>query len=220
MNENARNFLEFAIRVGALRFGNFTLKSGRVSPYFFNAGAFATGAALDELGRYYAAAILAWGGAFDIVFGPAYKGIPLACTTAIALARATDRDIPYAFNRKEAKDHGEGGTIVGTPLTGRVLIVDDVISAGTSVHESLRIIRAAGAQPAGVFIALDRQERGAGARPALREVEHDIGIPVSAVARLSDLITLLSERPEYHDRVGEMRRYLAQYGAADPGDAL
>jgi orotate phosphoribosyltransferase len=221
MNDNAKSFLEFAIRVGALRFGSFTLKSGRRSPYFFNAGQFSTGASLDELGRYYAAAILEWGGAFDVVFGPAYKGIPLACATAIALARATGRDIPWAFNRKEAKDHGEGGSTVGASLAGRVLILDDVISAGTSVNESLRLIRAAGAQPAGVFIALDRRERGAGTRTALREIEDDIGIPVRAVASLSDLIELLSERADHsdfepwRDRVHDIRQYLAEYGATD-----
>jgi len=164
MQTYQQEFLDFAIDVGVLRFGEFTLKSGRISPYFFNSGLFDTGASLARLGRYYAQAIINSGIEFEMIYGPAYKGIPLAASLAIALADKHDRDVPYCFNRKEAKDHGEGGLIVGAPLKGRVLIIDDVISAGTSVRESVDIIRAAGATPAGVIIALDRQERG-GARP-------------------------------------------------------
>ncbi|OGI39609.1 MAG: orotate phosphoribosyltransferase, partial [Candidatus Muproteobacteria bacterium RBG_16_64_10] len=162
MKDYQREFLDFAVECQALRFGEFTLKSGRVSPYFFNTGLFNTGAKLARLGRFYARAIRDSGVAFDMLFGPAYKGVPLACATAMALAESGDRDVPYAFNRKEAKKYGEGGVVVGHPLTGRVLIIDDVISAGTSVRESVEIILAAGAVPAGVAIAIDRQERGEG----------------------------------------------------------
>ncbi len=194
MQDYQREFLDFALDVGVLRFGEFTLKSGRISPYFFNAGLFNTGASLARLGRYYAQAIVDSGIEFDVLYGPAYKGIPLAAATAAALYDQHAIDIPYAFNRKEAKDHGEGGVIVGHPLQGRILIIDDVISAGTSVRESVEIIRAEQALPAGVVIALDRQERGQGERSAIQEVESDYGMPVSAIVRLEQLIEYLRER--------------------------
>src|SRR5687768_260702 len=182
------SFIDLCLDLGVLRFGEFKLKSGRTSPYFFNAGLFKSGRALLELGRHYAQAIQSAELQYDLLFGPAYKGIPLVTTTAIALADRHGRDVPWAFNRKEAKDHGEGGTIVGTPLAGRVLIVDDVITAGTAIRESVDIIRAAGATPVGVVIALDRQERGQSTRSAVQEVEQDLGLPVTSIIKLSDLI--------------------------------
>jgi orotate phosphoribosyltransferase len=194
MQDYQREFLDFALDVGVLRFGEFTLKSGRISPYFFNAGLFNTGASLARLGRYYAQAIVDSGIEFDVLYGPAYKGIPLAAAAAAALYDYHAIDIPYAFNRKEAKDHGEGGLIVGHPLQGRVLIIDDVISAGTSVRESVEIIQTEQAIPAGVVIALDRQERGQGERSAIQEVESDYGMPVSAIVCLQQLIEYLREK--------------------------
>jgi orotate phosphoribosyltransferase len=214
MQAYQREFLDFALRVGVLRFGEFTLKSGRLSPYFFNAGLFNTGAALARLGRYYARTVAESGIAFDVLYGPAYKGIPLAAVTCAALAEHHDTDVPYAFNRKEAKDHGEGGTIVGHPLYGRVLIIDDVISAGTSVRESVEIIRAQGAEPAGVVIALDRQERGQAERSAIQEVQATYGIPVAAIARLEHLIEYLADRPDAGDDLARIRAYRAEYGVA------
>jgi orotate phosphoribosyltransferase len=187
-------FFELALRKGNLSFGRFTLKSGRTSPYFFNAGGFDDGASLGELARCYADAIGQSGIHFDMLFGPAYKGIPLAAATAVALHAHHGRNVPFAFNRKEAKDHGEGGSIVGAPLSGGVLIIDDVISAGTSVRESIGIIRAAGAESAGVAIALDRQERGTGERSAAQEVRRDFGIPCIAIAGLDDLVSYLEDR--------------------------
>lgn len=195
MQEYQREFLRFALDLGVLRFGDFTLKSGRQSPYFFNAGLFNTGSALASLGGFYAAALQASGLACDLLYGPAYKGIPLAAATAIALAAQYGRDLPYAFNRKESKDHGEGGLIVGHPLRGGVLIIDDVITAGTSVRESIDIIQAQGAQPAGVLIALDRQERGQNERSAVQEVREQYGIPVVSIATLTDLVAFLEESP-------------------------
>ncbi len=195
MQEYQREFLRFALDLGVLRFGDFTLKSGRQSPYFFNAGLFNTGSALASLGGFYAAALQASGLACDLLYGPAYKGIPLAAATAIALAAQYGRDLPYAFNRKESKDHGEGGFIVGHPLRGGVLIIDDVITAGTSVRESIDIIQAQGAQPAGVLIALDRQERGQNERSAVQEVREQYGIPVVSIASLTDLVAFLEESP-------------------------
>jgi orotate phosphoribosyltransferase len=212
MQDYQREFLNFALDVGVLRFGEFTLKSGRVSPYFFNAGLFNSGASLARLGRYYAQAIVDSGIAFDVLYGPAYKGIPLAAVTAAALYDQHAIDIPYAFNRKEAKDHGEGGVIVGHALEGRVLIIDDVISAGTSVRESVDIIQSLQAIPAGVVIALDRQERGQGERSAIQEVESDNGMPVSAIVRLEQLIEYLQESDDSGESLKRIQSYRDQYG--------
>ena len=206
-----RQFVEFAIRTGVLRFGEFRTKAGRLSPYFFNAGLFNDGASLGELSRYYAQAALASGIAFDLIFGPAYKGITLAAATAMALAQL-GHNVPFSYNRKEAKDHGEGGNIVGAPLEGRVLIIDDVISAGTSVRESEALIRAAGAVPAGVLIALDRQERGQGERSATQEVSQTYGIPVTAIATLEDVVATLRGRADLRDRIPAIEEYRRQYG--------
>jgi orotate phosphoribosyltransferase len=207
-----REFLELALRKNALRFGDFTLKSGRISPYFFNAGLFDSGAALDTLGRAYAQTASDSGIAFDMLFGPAYKGIALATAAAVALAREHARDVPVAFNRKEAKDHGEGGVLIGAPLQGRVLIVDDVISAGTAIRESLALIRAHGAAPAGVLIALDRQERGQGTRSAAQEIAAEFGTPVVAIARLDELLALADERAELAPHRERLLAYRAAYG--------
>ena len=212
MHDYQREFLDFAIDIGVLRFGEFTLKSGRISPYFFNSGLFNTGASLARLGRYYAQAVMASNIKFDMIYGPAYKGIPLASTLAIALADHHDLNLPYCFNRKEAKDHGEGGTIVGAPLAGRVLIIDDVISAGTSVRESVDIIQAAGATPAGVVIALDRQERGKGETSAIQEVERDYGLTVASIVGLNDLIEYLAGQTGQDTALGAIRTYRQEYG--------
>ena len=216
MQDYQREFLRFALDQGVLRFGDFTLKSGRHSPYFFNAGLFNTGAALARLGRFYAAALLASDLACDVLYGPAYKGIPLAAATAIALADEYGRDVPYAFNRKESKDHGEGGLIVGHPLRGDVLIIDDVITAGTSVRESIDIIQAQGARPAGVLIALDRQERGQDERSAVQEVRERFGIPVVSIATLADLVAFLEASPAGTaippETLGAVRDYRSRYG--------
>jgi orotate phosphoribosyltransferase len=205
-------FLAFCLERGVLRFGEFTLKSGRVSPYFFNAGLFSTGSDLARLGTFYARAISDSGLAFDMLFGPAYKGIPLAAATAIALAEHHGRDLPWCFNRKEAKDHGEGGNLVGASLSGRVLIVDDVITAGTAIRESVDIIRAAGAQPVGVAIALNRQERGRGERSAIQEVEAEFGLSVVNIASLDDLIAFMRERGGLEKHLKAVEAYRAQYG--------
>lgn len=212
MKDYQREFLDFALATGVLRFGEFTLKSGRISPYFFNAGLFNTGASLARLGRFYAQAIIDSGLEFDLLFGPAYKGIPLAAVTAAALYDQHGRDLPYAFNRKEAKGHGEGGSIVGHELTGRIAIIDDVITAGTAIRETVDIIRSQNALPAGVVIALDRQERGTGERSAIQEVEEDYGMPVTAIARLQDMIAYLEGRPEMASPLEQIRKYRAQYG--------
>lgn len=212
MQAYQQEFLDFAIDVGVLRFGEFTLKSGRISPYFFNSGLFDTGASLASLGRYYAQAVSNSELEFDMIYGPAYKGIPLAASLAIALADHHDRDMPYCFNRKEAKDHGEGGTIVGAPLAGRVLIIDDVISAGTSVRESVEIIKAAGATPAGVVIALDRQERGQGDTSAIQEVERDYGLTVASIVGLKDLVDYLGEKQGQDQALAAIRKYRQEYG--------
>lgn len=205
-------FLAFAVERDVLRFGEFTLKSGRKSPYFFNAGLFNTGHALAKLGRWYAQAVIDSGLEFDMIFGPAYKGIPLATLTAAALAEQHDRDLPYCFNRKEAKDHGEGGNLVGAPLAGRVLIVDDVITAGTAIRESVDIIRAHGASVAGVLIALDRQERGSGELSAVQQVERDFGLRVASIAQLSDLIRFLEKDASRNEALARLRDYRAEHG--------
>ena len=207
----SRDFIALACRKGVLRFGAFVTKAGRNSPYFFNAGLFDDGASFRELCGYYARTIRASGVGFDMLFGPAYKGIPLVVGTAIRLAE-DGLDLPFAFNRKEAKDHGEGGTLIGAPLKGRVLILDDVISAGTSVRESVELIRAAGAAPAGVVIALDRMERGKGSLSAVQEVKESFGIPVIAVATLEDLIGYLANSPDLAANLEAVKAYREQYG--------
>lgn len=214
MTSNYRqDFIEFALAQQVLCFGEFKTKAGRLSPYFFNAGLFNDGDSLRRLGQFYAKAILASGVAFDMLFGPAYKGITLVAATAIALAE-TGRRVPLCFNRKEAKDHGEGGTTVGAPLAGRVLIVDDVISAGTSVRESVEIIRAAGAQPCAVAIALDRMERGSGELSAAQEVRARFGIPVVSIATLDDLLDFLKRGAEHAAVLDAMNRYRERYGVS------
>lgn len=205
------DFLDLALEYQALRFGRFTLKSGRESPYFFNAGAFCDGHSLDRLADCYAAALVASELEFDLLFGPAYKGIPLAAAVAMALARRHQRNLPFAYNRKEAKDHGEGGLTVGAPLAGRVLIVDDVISAGTSITESIELIRAAGADPVAAIIALDRQERGPDQRSAVQAVR-DRGLAVVSVARLDDLIAWLAQRGDAQAHLDPLQNYRARYG--------
>ena len=212
MHDYQRRFLDLAVARNALRFGEFTLKSGRVSPYFFNAGMFNSGAALAAVGRAYADAAVASGVAFDLVFGPAYKGIALAALTAAALADEHARDVAFAYNRKEAKTHGEGGAVVGAALTGRILIVDDVITAGTAIRESLDLIRAHGAIPAGVLIALDREERGNGVRSAAQEVAVDEGIPVLAITRLTELLAYARETAELAAFQPALLAYRVRYG--------
>ena len=208
-----RDFVDFAIRTGVLRFGEFRTKAGRLSPYFFNAGLFSDGASLGALGGYYARAALASGIAFDVLFGPAYKGITLAAATAIGLA-ALGRNVPFCYNRKEAKDHGEGGLIVGAPLKGRALIVDDVITEGAAKREAIGMIRAAGAVPAGILIALDRQERGQGELSATQEVSREYGLPVTAIATLADILATLGSRPGERANVDRIEEYRRQYGVA------
>lgn len=212
MQAYKKEFIELALELGVLRFGEFTLKSGRVSPYFFNAGLFNTGYAVARLGRYYAAAIAETGVKFDMLFGPAYKGIPLVALSAAALAEHQDIDVPFAFNRKEAKAHGEGGSIIGAPLKGRVLIVDDVITAGTAVREAYQIISSAGAEVAGLAISLDRQERGQGTLSAVQELKQSLGIPVISIIRLNDLIEVLEESSEHEEYLDAVIAYRRQYG--------
>ncbi len=219
MHAYKRSFIDFALERRALRFGSFTLKSGRQSPYFFNTGVFDSGTALARLGEYYAAALVESGLAFDMLFGPAYKGIPLGAAVAIALARDHGRDVPFAYNRKEAKDHGEGGMTLGAPLAGRVVIIDDVISAGTSVNESVGIIRGAGATPVGVLISLDRQERGQGALSAAQEVEQKHGMPVLSIVCLADVRRYLADRGDAAQDLAAIDDYLGRYGAAPGGAA-
>jgi orotate phosphoribosyltransferase len=210
-----RDFIELCVQLGVLRFGSFTLKSGRESPYFFNAGLFNTGAAIGAVGRAYAAALADSAVEFDMLFGPAYKGIPLVTVTAAALAEHGGRNLPFAFNRKEAKDHGEGGSIVGSPLSGGILIIDDVITAGTAIRESIDIIRAAGARPAGVLLALDRQERAPQSRmSAVQEVREQFGIPVISVVNLADLMHHISAQGRSDDLL-RMQSYRERYGLED-----
>ncbi len=211
MQDYKREFIEFAIRKQVLLFGEFKTKAGRMSPYFFNAGLFNDGESLKRLGEFYAKAILDSGLAFDGLFGPAYKGIPLAATIAVALA-AMGRNVPFTYNRKEAKDHGEGGTLVGAPLVGRILIVDDVISAGTSVRESVALIGAAGATPCGVAIAVDRMERGQGELSAVQEVEKQHGMPVVSIINLDDLSDYLRQQGDAAELLAAIQRYRDQYG--------
>ncbi len=206
-----REFVEFSIAAGVLRFGEFKTKAGRISPYFFNAGMFCDGATVGELGRYYARAALASGIRYDVIFGPAYKGITLAAVTAVALA-ALGHNTPFCFNRKEAKDHGEGGSIVGAPLAGRALIIDDVITDGGAKREAIELIRAAGATPAGVLIALDREEKGKGELSATQEVSRDYGLPVTAIATLSDILATLRGRPADREHVERIEEYRRRYG--------
>lgn len=216
MKDYQREFIQFAIDRGVLKFGEFTLKSGRTSPYFFNAGLFNKGADLARLGRFYAAALVDSGVNFDVLFGPAYKGIPIATAAAIALYDHHQRDVPYCFNRKEAKTHGEGGSLVGSALQGKVMLVDDVITAGTAIRESMAIVEANGAELAGVLIALDRQERGQGTLSAIQEVERDFGATVISIVKLNDVIAFLAESANaqlaaYLDAV---KAYRQQYGIA------
>ena len=210
-------FIEFAMAQDVLRFGEFTLKSGRTSPYFFNAGLFQTGSALAKLGRFYAQAIAASNIEFDVLFGPAYKGIPIASAAAIALADHHDMDLPWCFNRKEAKDHGEGGTLVGASLEGkRVLIIDDVITAGTAIREVMDILRSVNAIPAGVVVALDRQEKGKGEKSAIQEVEESYSVPVMSVANLAQLIEYVEEisasQEGWNDHLTAIKSYRDQFG--------
>lgn len=213
MQAYQRDFIRFAIDRGVLRFGEFTLKSGRTSPYFFNAGLFNSGSALAQLGRFYAAAIVESGISFDVLFGPAYKGIPLAAATAVALAEHHGQDLPWCFNRKEAKAHGEGGSLVGAPLKGDVLIIDDVITAGTAIREVMQIIASQdGARAAGVLIALNRQERGNGELSAIQEVERDFGIPVVSIVSLNQVLQFLEDDPQLKQHLPAVRAYREQFG--------
>jgi len=216
MKDFQRDFIEFALSKQVLRFGEFTLKSGRTSPYFFNAGLFNTGGDLAKLGRFYASALTDSSIEFDLLFGPAYKGIPIATTTSVALYDHHDIDMPYCFNRKEAKKHGEGGSLVGSELQGKVMLVDDVITAGTAIRESMEIIKSHGAQLSGVLIALDRQEKGQGELSAIQEVERDFGTEVISIVTLDDVITYLEEKvvdqPELNDSLLRIKNYRENYG--------
>lgn len=214
MRPYQREFIEFALELGVLAFGDFTLKSGRQSPYFFNAGLFNTGYAAARLGRFYASAIAESKVGFDMLFGPAYKGIPLVALAAAALAEHHAVDVPFAYNRKEAKDHGEGGNVVGAPLSGRVLIVDDVITAGTAVREAYQVINGAGADIAGLVISLDRQERGKGAQSAVQELGNSLNIPVVSIIRLDDLVEALEDSAEFGEHLDAVLAYRRQYGVA------
>ena len=212
MKAYQREFIEFALEREVLKFGEFTLKSGRKSPYFFNAGLFNTGSDLARLGRFYASALADSGIKFDVLFGPAYKGIPIATTTAVALADHHNIDTPYCFNRKEAKDHGEGGNLVGSELAGRIMLVDDVITAGTAIRESMDLIQHHGADLAGVLVAIDRQEKGKGELSAIQEVERDFGCQVISIVSLADLISYLEERGTNAQQLEAVKEYRAQYG--------
>ncbi|MGQ2912427.1 orotate phosphoribosyltransferase [Aeromicrobium sp.] len=213
MQDYQRSFVEFAIGHDVLRFGSFTLKSGRTSPYFFNAGGFDTGARLAGLGRFYAAAIAERAPDFDVLLGPAYKGIPIAAATAVQLAEHHGRDVPWSFNRKEAKDHGEGGMIVGAPLQGRVLLVDDVITSGKAIREVVPLVEDAGAELAGIVVAVDRQERGTGDLSAVDEVRRDLDVPVEAIVTFDHVIEFLEESGRHAEHLDAARAYRDQYGA-------
>ncbi len=212
MKDYQREFIEFALEKEVLKFGEFTLKSGRTSPYFFNAGLFNTGRDLSRLGRFYAAALVDSGIEYDVVFGPAYKGIPIATTTVVALNAHHDIDAPYCFNRKEKKDHGEGGTLVGAALEGRIMLVDDVITAGTAIRESMDIIQAHNAELSGVLIALDRQEKGKGELSAIQEIERDYACKVLSIVTLGDLVTFLADKPEMQQHLENVKTYRENYG--------
>jgi orotate phosphoribosyltransferase len=212
MQDYQRAFIEFALERQVLKFGQFELKSGRISPYFFNAGLFNTGQDLAKLGQYYAQALMAANIDYDVLFGPAYKGIPIATTTAVALADKHNVDVPYCFNRKEAKKHGEGGNLVGSPLSGRIMLVDDVITAGTAIRESMQLIEQNKAQLAGVLIALDRQEKGKGELSAIQEVERDFGTQVVSIVTLADLVEYLQETPDMHEHLAAIQQYRQDYG--------
>lgn len=212
MKDYQREFIEFALTKQVLRFGEFTLKSGRTSPYFFNAGLFNTGRDLARLGRFYAAALQDSNIEYNLLFGPAYKGIPIATTTAVALADSYDIDMPYCFNRKEAKKHGEGGSLVGSALEGKVMLVDDVITAGTAIRESMEIIQAHGAELSGVLIALDRQEKGQAELSAIQEVERDFNTKVISIVTLADVISYLEEQPDMVDSLVSIRKYRENFG--------
>ena len=212
MKQYQQDFISFAISRGVLKFGEFTLKSGRTSPYFFNAGLFNHGADLAKLGRFYAAALQDSTVSYDVLFGPAYKGIPIATAAAIALYDTYQKDVPYCFNRKEKKDHGEGGNLVGSPLQGKVMLVDDVITAGTAIRESMEIVHANNAELAGVLIALDRQEKGQGELSAIQEVEKDFGTQVISIVKLNDVIEYLKDSPELAEHLEAVTAYRAKYG--------
>ncbi|SQD79606.1 orotate phosphoribosyltransferase [Moritella yayanosii] len=212
MKDYQREFIEFALEKEVLKFGEFTLKSGRTSPYFFNAGLFNTGRDLSRLGRFYAAALVDSGIEYDVIFGPAYKGIPIATTTVVALNDHHDIDAPYCFNRKEKKDHGEGGSLVGAALEGRIMLVDDVITAGTAIRESMDIIQAHNAELSGVLIALDRQEKGKGELSAIQEIERDYGCKVLSIVTLADLVSFLADKPEMQQHLETVKTYRENYG--------
>lgn len=212
MKDYQREFIEFALEKEVLKFGEFTLKSGRTSPYFFNAGLFNTGRDLSRIGRFYAAALVDSGIEYDVVFGPAYKGIPIATTTVVALNDHHDIDAPYCFNRKEKKDHGEGGSLVGAALEGRIMLVDDVITAGTAIRESMDIIQANNAELSGVLIALDRQEKGKGELSAIQEIERDYACKVLSIVTLGDLVSFLADKPEMQQHLENVKTYRENYG--------
>lgn len=212
LKPHQREFIEFALKKKVLKFGEFTLKSGRISPYFFNAGLFDDGLSLANLGRFYAQTLVDSEVSFDVLFGPAYKGIPLGSATAVTLSSLHNQDTPFAFNRKEAKDHGEGGTLVGAPLKGKIMIIDDVITAGTAIREVISIIKAAGAEPAGVLIALDRQEKGQSELSAIQEVERDYNIPVLSIVNLNQVLSYIQDDERLSQYADAVSQYRAQYG--------
>jgi orotate phosphoribosyltransferase len=213
VHDYQREFIEFALEHDVLRFGSFTLKSGRTSPYFFNAGAVDTGAGLAALGRFYASAVVEDDLEVDVILGPAYKGIPIAAATAVQLAEVHGRDLPWSFNRKEPKDHGEGGLIVGAPLAGRVLVVDDVITAGTAIREVVEIVKGAGAEVAAIVVAIDRQEKGTGDLSAVQQVEQELGVRVRAIVSIDDVVAHLEQSGRHAEHLAAVRAYLDEHGA-------